>query len=66
MACSVSCPKNGDVPKSPLPPNWQHGAIGRHNKTSNCLRSARCYQHPYLYVRELLAARVPIIERRQT
>jgi hypothetical protein len=24
-----SCPKNGDIPKSPLPKKWQPGAVGR-------------------------------------
>ncbi len=28
---SVSCPKNGDVPKSPLYPIGSLGAVGRHN-----------------------------------
>jgi hypothetical protein len=27
---SEELPKSGDVPKSPLLPNWQHDAIGRH------------------------------------
>ena len=26
-----SCPKSRDIPKSPLPSNWQPGAIGQHN-----------------------------------
>jgi hypothetical protein len=27
----VSCPKNGDVPKSPLPPIGSPAAIGKHD-----------------------------------
>jgi hypothetical protein len=30
---SESCPKNGDVPKSPFPCSGSPGAVGRHNNT---------------------------------
>jgi hypothetical protein len=46
---SVSCPKNGDVPKSPLPPIGSAGAIGRHdlNLKINFASYRRCRRHPH-------------------
>src|SRR5450759_5898450 len=60
--------KIGDVPKSPFAKNSGTGAIGRHNKTSNWLRSAWVPKEPAsMWLRALIVARVrPAIERRES
>ena len=60
--------KIGDVPKSPFAKNSGIGAIGRHNKTSNWLRSAWVPKEPAsMWLRALIVARVrPAIERRES
>jgi hypothetical protein len=43
---ALDCPKNGDVPKSPLLLLGSTGAIGRHNKISYCLHLTRVPSEP--------------------